>query len=39
LSGVWQSVGAPVAGANAHITFTHPDGATASQRFYRVAVD
>jgi hypothetical protein len=39
LSGAWHSVGAPVAGTNAPITFTHAGGATATQRFYRVAVD
>jgi hypothetical protein len=37
--GMWQNVGASVAGANALITFTHTSGATAGQRFYRVAVD
>ena len=37
--GSWANIGAPVAGANALITFTHPNGATARQRFYRVAVD
>jgi hypothetical protein len=37
--GAWQNVGAAVAGANALITFTHTSGATAQQRYYRVAVD
>jgi hypothetical protein len=37
--GSWTSIGAPVAGANAPIVLTHPGGATALQRFYRVAVD
>jgi hypothetical protein len=37
--GTWQNIGYPVAGANAPITLTHTDGATAQQRFYRVAVD
>jgi hypothetical protein len=40
LSGaIWQNVGVSVAGADALITFTHTSGATAGQRFYRVAVD
>jgi hypothetical protein len=37
--GTWTNVGASVAGADALITFTHTSGATAQQRFYRVAVD
>jgi hypothetical protein len=37
--GTWTNIGAPVAGADALITFTHTSGATAQQRFYRVAVD
>ena len=36
---MWLNLGAPVAGANASITFTRAGGATASQRFYRVAVN
>jgi hypothetical protein len=39
LSGTWLDIGAPVAGTNGPITFTHTSGATAGQRFYRVAVD
>jgi hypothetical protein len=39
LDGTWQNIGVPVAGANAPITLTHADGATAQQRFYRVMVD
>lgn len=39
LDGTWQNIGVPVAGANAPITLTHTGGATAQQRFYRVAVD
>jgi hypothetical protein len=39
LAGTWQNVGVPVAGADAPITLTHTGGATAQQRFYRVAVD
>jgi hypothetical protein len=38
-SGSWQNVGLAVTGANAPINFTHANGATASQRFYRVAVN
>jgi len=38
-SGTWASIGSSVAGADAPITLTHPDGATAEKRFYRVAVD
>jgi len=38
-SGAWESIGPPVAGADAPITLTHAGGATAQQRFYRVAVD
>jgi hypothetical protein len=38
-AGMWQNVGALVAGANAPVTFTHAGGAAAAQRFYRVAVD
>jgi pectate lyase len=37
--GTWQNVGTFVAGANARITFNHPDGVIAGQRFYRVAVE
>jgi hypothetical protein len=37
--GTWQNVGTSVAGANALISFTHTSGATAGQRYYRVAVD
>lgn len=38
-SGSWQNVGSPNAGANAPITFTHTNGASGAQGFYRVAVD
>ena len=38
-SGTWTSLGGFVAGAGAPITLTHTNGATAQQRFYRVAVD
>lgn len=37
--GSWANIGAPVAGADALITFTHTNGATAQRRLYRVAVD
>ena len=37
--GTWQNIGMAVAGADALITFTHPSGGTAGQRYYRVAVD
>lgn len=36
--GSWQNVGSVVAGANAPINLTHPGGATAPQRLYRIAV-
>lgn len=36
--GSWQNAGAPVAGANAPINFTHSGGAIAQQKFYRVMV-
>jgi hypothetical protein len=39
LNGTWQNIGVPDAGANAPITLTHTGGATAQQRFCRVAVD
>jgi hypothetical protein len=39
LSGSWANIGSSMAGADAPITFTHASGATAGQRFYRVAVD
>jgi hypothetical protein len=39
LSGTWANISAPVTGANAPIILTHAGGATAQQRFYRVAVD
>lgn len=39
LNGSWENVGAPVAGADALITLTHPSGANAPIRLYRVAVD
>ncbi len=35
----WQNVGTSVAGANALISFTDTNGASAQRRFYRVAVD
>jgi hypothetical protein len=38
-NGTWQNVGVSVAGANAPIVLTHTGGATAQQRFYRVAVN
>ncbi len=38
-AGAWSNIGGPVAGADVPIVFTHPAGATAPQRFYRVAVD
>ena len=38
-SGTWQNVGSPVAGANAPLLFTHANGTSADQRFYRVSVD
>ncbi len=38
-SGIWTNLGGFVAGAGAPITLTHTNGATAPQRFYRVAVD
>ena len=38
-NGTWQNTGVPVAGANTPIILTHTGGATAQQRFYRVAVD
>jgi len=38
-SGTWQNLGAAVTGANTAIVFTHPNGATALQRYYRVAVN
>ena len=37
-SGTWQNIGIPVGGADALITLTHTNGASAQQRFYRVAV-
>jgi len=37
--GTWQNLGASVAGANAPITFTHTNGATAQQRYYRMSVN
>jgi hypothetical protein len=37
--GTWQNVGTAIAGANAPIIFTHPDGAAGQQRYYRVSVD
>jgi pectate lyase len=38
-AGAWQDLGAPVAGANAPILFTHSGGATARSGFYRVTVN
>jgi hypothetical protein len=35
----WQNVGAPVAGANSPINFTHSGGATVNHRFYQVLVN
>lgn len=35
----WHDVGAPVGGANAPISFSHPGGAASQQLYYRVAVD
>jgi len=37
-SGSWQNVGSAIPGANAPINFTHTDGASANQRFYRIIV-
>ena len=37
--GTWQETGMLVAGGNARIIFTHPNGGIAGRRFYRVAVD
>jgi len=39
ISGTWQNVGSPVAGASAPIVFTHTNGAINLQRFYRVAAN
>ena len=38
-SGAWQAVGLSVAGAGSPVTLTHPGGAAAQQRLYRVAVN
>lgn len=38
-NGSWQNVGSPVSGTGAPINFTHPNGATAPQRLYRIAVN
>ncbi|MGC3960945.1 MAG: hypothetical protein QM813_24320 [Verrucomicrobiota bacterium] len=38
-NGTWQNVGGPVNGAGIPMNFTHPSGATAPQRLYRIAVN
>jgi hypothetical protein len=38
-SNVWQNVGSVVTGTNAPITFTHTNGGTGVQGYYRVAVN
>lgn len=37
-AGAWTGLGAPVAGADAPLIFTHAGGAAALRRFYRVEV-
>ncbi len=37
-AGLWQNLGASVAGSNVPVNFNHAGGADAGQRFYRVAV-
>ena len=38
-SGAWQAVGSAIAGNGSPVILTHPGGATAQQRLYRVAVN
>lgn len=39
LNGSWNSVGTPIPGDNTEKPFTHPNGADADARFYRVSVN